>query len=91
MEIYESAQTLLLYCGYYVLAIWFYRFACIVWRHYLGVQASTERYGDDSWAVITGATDELGKASALHLASLGFSIVMIDSNAEKLLSLVKEI
>jgi len=55
------------------------------------VQASTERYGDDSWAVITGATDELGKASALHLASLGFSIVMIDSNAEKLLSLVKEI
>ena len=57
----------------------------------MGVHASIDRYGEDSWAVITGGTDELGRASAMHLASLGFNIVLIDSNADKLMSLAKEI
>jgi len=36
------------------------------------------------WAVITGASDGIGKAFAFELAKEGFNIVLIGRNAEKL-------
>ena len=42
------------------------------------------RYGQGSWAVITGASDGLGKQYAFELASAGFSILLVARNAEKL-------
>jgi len=74
-----------------VLILWIYRFICVIWRHFFGVHASTERYGENSWAVITGSTDGIGKASAMHLARLGFNIVLISRSAEKLSAVAKEI
>lgn len=56
----------------------------------MGVEASTDRYGEDSWAVITGS-DELGRASAMHLASLGFNIVLLGGNADKLKKVAQEL
>uniref|UniRef100_A0A8C5PKT9 3-ketoacyl-CoA reductase n=1 Tax=Leptobrachium leishanense TaxID=445787 RepID=A0A8C5PKT9_9ANUR len=42
----------------------------------------TRRYGE--WAVVTGATDGIGKAYAEELASLGMNIILISRNREKL-------
>lgn len=71
--------------------MWAYRFSCVFWRHFFGIHASTERYGEDSWAVVTGSTDGIGKASAMHLARLGFNIVLISRNVDKLQEVAKQI
>lgn len=49
------------------------------------------KYGDGTWAVITGASDGIGKAFAFQLAQRGFSIVLIARNKDKLDSVQKEI
>jgi 17beta-estradiol 17-dehydrogenase / very-long-chain 3-oxoacyl-CoA reductase len=71
--------------------LWAFRFSCVFCRHFFGTHASTERYGEESWAVITGSTDGIGKASAMHLARLGFNIVLIARNVEKLQDVAKQI
>ena len=38
------------------------------------------RYGRGSWAIITGASDGLGKQYALELAKEGFNIVLMGRN-----------
>ena len=37
----------------------------------------SERYGKGSWAMITGASDGLGKQYAFELAREGFNIVLV--------------
>jgi len=43
-----------------------------------------ERYGRDSWAVVTGASDGIGAEYASKLASLGFNIVLVSRTQSKL-------
>jgi len=50
-----------------------------------------ERYGQGSWAVITGASEGIGKAFCLHFAKRGFNIVLIARNQQKLEEVIKEI
>ena len=42
------------------------------------------RYGKDSWAVITGASDGIGKGYVFELARRGFNIVLVGRNQTKL-------
>ena len=49
-----------------------------------------KRYGN-GWAVITGASDGIGKAYAIELAKKGFKIGLVARNQEKLDSVGKEI
>ncbi|KAJ5805175.1 hypothetical protein N7474_011062 [Penicillium riverlandense] len=44
-----------------------------------------------SWAVVTGASDGLGKEFALQLARSGFNIVLVSRTASKLAALAEEI
>ncbi|XP_067850150.1 very-long-chain 3-oxoacyl-CoA reductase-A-like [Heptranchias perlo] len=55
----------------------------------LGVGVKVGRYG--RWAVVTGATDGIGKAYAKELAKHGMSIVLISRSQEKLDQVAKEI
>jgi 17beta-estradiol 17-dehydrogenase / very-long-chain 3-oxoacyl-CoA reductase len=48
------------------------------------------RYGD-GWAIVTGASDGIGKAFALELASRGFNVGLVARNQEKLDAVSKEI
>ena len=49
------------------------------------------RYGKGSWAVITGASDGIGKGYAFELARRGFNIVLVGRNREKLDNVTKEL
>ena len=50
-----------------------------------------ERYGNRSWALVTGATDGIGKAFCEELALIGFNIILVARNPEKLNKVTKEI
>ncbi|CAH1785960.1 unnamed protein product, partial [Owenia fusiformis] len=55
----------------------------------LGLSTNLKKFG--SWAVVTGATDGIGKAYAQQLAKLGFNIVLISRNPDKLADVALEI
>jgi len=55
----------------------------------LGWRINYKSYGQ--WAVVTGATDGIGKAYALELAKLGMKVVLISRTQEKLDQIAKEI
>ncbi|CAD8203946.1 unnamed protein product [Paramecium pentaurelia] len=42
------------------------------------------RYGEDSWAVVTGGSDEIGKEFCIQLAKQKFNIAIIGRNAQKM-------
>lgn len=43
-----------------------------------------KRYGDSSWAMITGATSGIGAAFAEELAMEGFNLILVGRSTEKL-------
>lgn len=49
------------------------------------------RYGKNSWVVITGASDGIGKEFSIQLAKRGFNIALIAKNDEKLTNVEREI
>jgi len=49
------------------------------------------RYGKDSWALITSASDDVGKAFVFELASRGFNIVLLGSDSKQLKALELEL
>jgi 17beta-estradiol 17-dehydrogenase / very-long-chain 3-oxoacyl-CoA reductase len=60
-----------------------YRFASFI-RIYLRPATIAKYLGDGTYAVVTGATDGIGKAMALELAGRGFNIVLHGRSSEKL-------
>ncbi|XP_062110535.1 very-long-chain 3-oxoacyl-CoA reductase 1-like [Humulus lupulus] len=53
-----------------------------VWVMFLRPPKNLKEYG--SWAVVTGATDGIGKALAFELASKGLNLVLVGRNPSKL-------
>ncbi len=49
------------------------------------------RYGKGSWAIVTGASDGIGREYSLQLARRGFNIILIARNEEKLAKVKEEI
>lgn len=45
------------------------------------------RYGKDSWALVTGASDGLGRAFAIELGREGLNVIIVGDNFEKLLEI----
>jgi len=62
MEI--DLYTFVVWLGAYQVSWWIYRFVCCFYRAILGTACTTERYGADSWAVVTGSTDGIGREFA---------------------------
>jgi 17beta-estradiol 17-dehydrogenase / very-long-chain 3-oxoacyl-CoA reductase len=82
--------TAIIYLGFFQMSVWLYRTLCLVGRTFMGVKATPERYGKDSWAVVTGSTDGIGKAAAFNLARRGFNIVFVSRTLKKLEDCAKE-
>lgn len=51
----------------------------------------TERYGEKSWAIITGATDGIGKGFSIELAKLNFNLILVSRTQSKLDQVAEEI
>jgi 17beta-estradiol 17-dehydrogenase / very-long-chain 3-oxoacyl-CoA reductase len=51
----------------------------------------TERYGEGSYALITGATDGIGKEFCIQLAKLKFNLILVSRNLEKLNKVSEEL
>ena len=49
------------------------------------------RYGKNSWAVVTGASDGIGKGYAIELARRGFNVVLVGRNEAKLKAVAQEV
>ena len=49
-----------------------------------GTKSLAERYGQGSWALITGSTDGIGKGFAIALAKRGFNIIIFGRKEETL-------
>ncbi|XP_023244108.1 very-long-chain 3-oxoacyl-CoA reductase-B-like isoform X2 [Centruroides sculpturatus] len=63
-------------------------YTCVLGRM-LGMTVDWRQLG--RWAVVTGATDGIGKAYAQELAFRGFDIILISRNPEKLKNVANEI
>lgn len=50
-----------------------------------------DRYGSNSWAVVSGSSEGLGKGFCLELASKKFNLVLLSRNYEKNEELIKEL
>lgn len=66
------------------------------WKYFvwpLGDQGPrlAERYGKGSWALVTGASDGLGRAFSTDLAKAGFNVVLVSRTQEKLSRLQSEL
>ncbi|MBT3069252.1 SDR family NAD(P)-dependent oxidoreductase, partial [Rhodoferax sp. U11-2br] len=63
-------------------ARWLWLYAWLP-HHFSGGRLA-ERYGPGSWALITGASDGLGKAFAQELARHGFNLILVSRTQSKL-------
>lgn len=77
-------QHIVFWLGIWQMCIWLFRIVSFYFETFQGVQATTERYGKDSWAVVTGSSDGIGLAFAKNLAQRGFNIVLMARNLDKL-------
>ena len=50
-----------------------------------------KRYGENSYVLVTGATDGIGKEFCFQFAKLGFNIILVSRNLEKLSKVSEEI
>ena len=80
------------FVGIFVLFKVIVSFAKLIWRNFFRTGHDLlERYGQGSWACITGASDGGGKALAIELAKRGFNIILVARNQSKLNNVKKEI
>ena len=65
----------------------------LVWFYFLRPTNRWEKYlqGPSPYAVVTGATDGIGKATARELYNKGFNLILHGRNEKKLKSVIEEI
>ena len=84
-------EAIIFSVGMFYLLRWMVRLAFAIKRVWWGNPVILENYGPkESWAVVTGSTDGIGKAIALELASRGFNLALISRNIDKLNATAKE-
>ncbi|PIL26440.1 hypothetical protein GSI_12198 [Ganoderma sinense ZZ0214-1] len=69
-----------------------YRILDILWLYFLH-PSSVKRYlhGNASYAIVTGATDGIGKATAAELLKRGFNVILHGRNEAKMRKVVEEL
>jgi len=84
--------NLFMYLGFAIVAKKTYDIGYPLYGHFYRQRHNLrERYGEDTWAVVTGASDGIGRAICKELAHEGFNIVLIARNESKMKSLEMEL
>jgi len=78
-----------LFCFLLLLARMFTPILTGIWKYFVRPGKDTLRYG--KWAIVTGATDGIGKEIAMQLASKGHSILLISRTQSRLNNVKKEV
>jgi len=84
-------EILVFFIGFYYFCLWCFRYGKMYYRNYFGTRCTTERYGKDSWAIVTGGTDGLGLAAVGQLAELGFNIINISNSQDQMKKVQEEV
>ena len=61
-----------------------YNIILTIFYHLKPLKSLTQRYGEKTWAVITGGTDGIGFGFCEELAEQGFNICIISRNKDKI-------
>ncbi|KAI0317034.1 3-ketoacyl-CoA reductase [Amylostereum chailletii] len=74
-------------------ASFLFSFSTFFFRTFLRPGISLKKFGsrDGAWAVVTGASDGIGREFALQLAKAGFNVLIAARNPEKLAAVAREI
>jgi len=90
--LFGSFQTLCLIIGFLWIAIKLHYFLKLIYIEVFRPEKDLkERYGSGSFALITGASDGIGKAFCFSLAKRGFNIVLVARSQLKLHEVEKEL
>lgn len=87
------AHTFLLFLGIFTIARFLFRTSLAFIETLVLPGKSLKKFGSGtgSWAVVTGASDGIGKEFALQLASAGFNILLVARNQAMLSDVADEI
>ncbi|HWK06725.1 MAG TPA: SDR family NAD(P)-dependent oxidoreductase [Puia sp.] len=86
----STIQTILLIIGIATLTVTLYRFIYFIYP-YIRPSSIKKYLHSGSYALVTGATDGIGKALAIELAAKGFNIILHGRNLNKLTAVSNEI
>ena len=86
----SAIQTILLIIGIATIAVTLYRFIYFIYP-YIRTSSIKKYLHRGSYALITGATDGIGKALAIELAARGFNIILHGRSLNKLKAVSNEI
>jgi len=93
---FVTGETVPYYVGELtILAVIIYLLYTLVWKRLLRPPTSMRKYGltskGSAWAVVTGASDGIGRVFALELAKKGFNLILISRTMSKIEAVSSEI
>jgi 17beta-estradiol 17-dehydrogenase / very-long-chain 3-oxoacyl-CoA reductase len=69
----------------FVIIYFAFKFAYFFYKNFIRQRlALSRRYGKNSWVLVTGATEGIGKGFCEEFAKEGFNIILVSRNIEKL-------
>ena len=88
----KTTQSLLAAIGTAVVGICVVRASLLIWAHILPSKLHIYRHSDSgSWAIVTGASDGIGKGFSEELLARGFNVLLHGRNAKKLDGVKKDL
>lgn len=88
----QPPWLLIITCLVGFLVVLKHSFSLLTWIFYTFLQSEKDLIGSyGSWALISGATDGIGKAFARRLASRGLNLILVSRSSDKLRSVSDEI
>jgi 17beta-estradiol 17-dehydrogenase / very-long-chain 3-oxoacyl-CoA reductase len=77
---------------YSFLSYFFLRFLKFLYKNFIRKRLNLlKRYGNNSWVLVTGASDGIGKSFCEEFASEGFNIILVSRTLSKLQSVESEL
>ena len=92
VKLFRSLRRMVYGVGLVSLGAFFYTPVSALYKqYYMEVPNLSRRYGLDTYSVVTGATDGIGKEFCHALAAQGFNIILIARNKNKLKTVEQEL